>query len=280
MSTAARGRAELPATRRGRPAARDEHAPIRGELPPEGVPLWNDADDAAAVRRFYQSMALAFIATVFAGFARTYFLKSLTGWPASPAVVHWHAALFTGWFVLFLVQATLIDRGRSRSHRRLGVVAVGLAVAMIVLGLTMTVRGAREGFTGVFPLPSGAPQDAIAFAVQGFFDIALFTSFLAGALWWRGRPDVHKRLMLLATISLLPAALVRIPLPGLSRLVLAFVLALAFAIAQPLHDRLTRGRIHPVALWGGLAFVASLPLRVVVGRTDAWHAFMVWLLRL
>lgn len=242
--------------------------------------LWSEADDAAAAQRFYQAMAVAFIVAVFAGFARTYFLKSLTGWPAAPAVVHWHAALFTGWFVLFFTQATLIATGRPRWHRRLGVASVGLAVTMVVLGLTMTVRGAREGFTGVFPLPPGRPQDAIAFAVQGFFDMGLFTSFLAGALWWRGRPDVHKRLMLLATISLLPAALVRIPLPGLWRLAFAFVIALAFAAAQPLHDRLARGRIHPAGLWGGLVFAASLPLRSVVGRSDAWHAFMGWLLSL
>ena len=277
MSRAALARPERPASRRGRSAVPGEHAPTLGELAPEP---WSEADDPATLRRFYQIMGLVFVAAVFAGFSRTYFLKVLTGWPAAPTVVHWHAALFTGWFALFLVQATLIETGRLRWHRRLGVVAVGLAVAMIVLGLTITVRGAREGFTGVFPLPPALPQDAIAFAVQGFFDIGLFASFLAGALWWRRRPDVHKRLMLLATISLLPAALVRIPLPGVSRLMFAFVLALALAVAQPLHDRSTRGRIHPVALWGGLAFVASLPLRVVVGRTDAWHAFMGWLLGL
>jgi hypothetical protein len=153
-------------------------------------------------------------------------------------------------------------------------------MAMIVLGLTLTVEAAREGFTGVFPPPRGVPLDAISFSVQGFVDMGLFAGFLAAALWWRGRPDVHKRLMLLATISLLPAATIRIPLPGDARPLLALVLALAFVIAQPLHDRLTRGKIHPVGLWGGIVFLASLPLRIVFAGTDAWHAFMGWLLTL
>jgi len=247
---------------------------------PTHIKLWSEAGDDVAAQRFYQGMAVACLAAVFAGFARTYFLKSLTGWPAAPAVLHWHGALFTAWFALFFVQTRLIATGRPQWHRRLGVAAVGLAVAMVALGLVLTVQAAREGFTGVFPPPRGAPLDAISFSVQGFFDMGLFVGFLAPALWWRRRPDVHKRLMLLATISLLPAALVRIPLPGSSRLVLALVLLLAFASAQPIHDRLTRGRIHAVGLWGGLVFVASVPLRVLAGGSDAWHAFMTWLLSL
>ena len=57
-------------------------------------------------------------------------------------------------------------------------------------------------------------------------------------------------------------------------------LAIAFAAAQPLHDRLTRGRIHPVGLWGGALFLVSIPGRIVVGQTDAWHAVMQWMLTL
>ncbi len=247
---------------------------------PADSELWNAADATATTRRFYQGMAIAMLLAVFAGFARTYFLKSLTGWPPASAVVHWHATLYTGWMVLFFAQATLIATGRPQWHRRLGVAAVGLAVAMVAVGLPMIVQAAREGFMGVFPLPPAvrSAANAISFSVQGFFDLGLFASFLAAGLWFRGRPDVHKRLMLLATISLLPAALARIPLPGVSRLVFAVLLALAFAAAQPLHDWLTRRRIHPVGLWGGFVFSASLPLRVVAGRTDAWHAFMGWLL--
>jgi hypothetical protein len=240
--------------------------------------FWRASDDLAGTQRFYQYMATAILLAVFVGFARTYFLKSLTGWPPAPAIMHWHGALFTGWMVLFFAQATLIATGRPVWHRRLGVAGIALAVAMIAMGLPMTVQAAREGFTGVIQPPPGVAIDPIAFSVQGFVDLGLFAAFLVAALWWRGRPDLHKRLMLLATISLLPAALARIPLPGNSRLVVALLLAVAFVAAQPLHDRLTRGRIHPVGLWGGIAFLVSLPGRVVLGTSDAWHDFMGWLL--
>jgi len=230
--------------------------------------------------RFYRGMAVAFLVAVFAGFSRTYFLKAWTGWPAAPAIVHVHAALFTGWIVLFFVQTSLIPAGRLNWHRRLGVAAAFVAAAMVALGLVVMVESARRGFIGVFPLPRGVPGDAIGFSVQAAFDVSLFAAFLCAGYAFRTRPDVHKRLMLLATISLLPAAIVRIPLPGLTRLAFALVLAIGFAAAQPIHDRLTRGRIHPVGLWGGTLFLVSIPGRIFVGQTDAWRAFMAWLLSL
>ena len=67
-------------------------------------------------------MAIAAVATVFFGFAPTYYLKSFThtavyptGLPVSPslpALVHVHALVFTAWILLFLVQTTLIAADR------------------------------------------------------------------------------------------------------------------------------------------------------------------------
>jgi len=230
--------------------------------------------------RFYRGMAVAFLVAVLAGFARTYFLKAWTGWPAAPAIIHMHAALFTSWILLFFVQTSLIPAGRLEWHRRLGVAAAFVAAAMVALGLIVMVESARRGFVGVFPLPEGVSQDPVGFSVQAAFDVGLFAAFLCAGYAFRARREVHKRLMLLATISLLPAAIVRIPLPGVTRLVFALLLAIGFAAAQPLHDRLTRGRIHPVGLWGGALFLVSIPGRILVGQTDAWHAFMEWVLRL
>jgi uncharacterized membrane protein YozB (DUF420 family) len=246
---------------------------------PSDLEPWNHtAHRAATTRRFYQGMAIAFLIAVFAGFARTYFLKPLTGWPPAPAIVHWHAALFTGWMLVFLAQAGLIARGRVIWHRRLGAAAVCLAVAMVAVGLSMTVDSARQGFVGVFPLPPGVPKDPLAYAVQGFFDLALFMAFFVAAIICRNRPDAHRRFMLLATISILPPAVVRIPLPGVSRLLFALALMIAFVAAQAIHDYVTRRRLHPVSVWGGLVLLATLPLRDVVGRSEPWHTFMEWLI--
>jgi len=238
------------------------------------------AERGAASNRFYRGMAVAFLAAIFAGFSRTYFLKTWTGWPGAPTVIHVHAALFTGWMVIFFLQTSLIPAGRADLHRRLGIAAAFVAAGMVALGLALMVASAGRGFVGVFPLPDGITADPIAFAVQAAFDMGLFALFVCAGYAYRTRPDAHKRFMLLATISLLPAAIVRIPLPGVARLAFALVLAIGFAAAQPLHDCFTRGRIHPVGLWGGALFLASIPLRIFVGQTEGWHAFMRWVLSL
>jgi len=54
--------------------------------------------------------------------------------------------------------------------------------------------------------------DALAFLTLGLGDILTFAIFVVAALYFRAQSQAHKRLMILATISLLPRALARIPL--------------------------------------------------------------------
>src|SRR6202165_1385407 len=100
-------------------------------------------------RRFYTGMAVAAIATVFAGFARTYFLKVYTGTPSQPLAVHVHAVVFTAWLLLFLTQTTLIANGRTAVHRKLGAVMAAWAVLMVVVGYLVAISSARRGFRGI-----------------------------------------------------------------------------------------------------------------------------------
>jgi hypothetical protein len=226
---------------------------------------------------FYTGMAVAIIATVFAGFARTYYLKAYTGTPAQPWLVHLHGIVFTGWTVLFLAQALLIRRDGLSTHRKVGIAGAGLACLMVLLGYEIAIAGARRGFVGQFPNESTSPTDPLAFLIIGLGDLFLFLIFFTLGFHYRSRPEVHKRLMLLATINVLPAAVTRIPL-GAARLPIAFTLLVAFIAVGPIYDRLSRGRVQPVSLWGGLAILASVPLRTFVGSTAAWHALGRWLI--
>ncbi|HEX5475859.1 MAG TPA: hypothetical protein VFX12_14460 [Vicinamibacterales bacterium] len=86
-----------------------------------------ERDSVAPPRRrsgrfFYRGIAIAAILTVFAGFARTYFLKAWTGAPALPLLIHVHGLVFSLWLLLFLGQTILVARRRMGWHRRLGVV--------------------------------------------------------------------------------------------------------------------------------------------------------------
>jgi len=84
--------------------------------------------------------------------------------------------------------------------------------------------------------------------------------------------------MMLATISLLPAALTRFPL-GRARLPFVFIALIGFLAAGPIYDWKYRGRIHAANLWGGLFILISMAVRPLIGNSQPWHNFAHWLIR-
>lgn len=224
-------------------------------------------------RLFYGGMAIAMALTTFAGFASSYYLRFLDGGPRATlsggpftSLIHAHGALFTGWVVLFIVQTALVASHRVAVHRRLGVAGAVLALAMVVAGATAAIATAARGAA-----PPGV--DPLAFLVIPIFDMVLFASFVSAALVMRRDKEAHKRLMLLAYVSIIVAAVAR--LPGVLRLgpLAFFGLAFLFVVFGAVYDRVTRGRVHKVYLWGGGLLVASVPLRLVVSGTGVWRRF-------
>jgi hypothetical protein len=221
---------------------------------------------------FYVGMALALALTVLAGFAATYYLPLVTGRPkvtlsGAPftLLVHVHAVLFTAWVVFFIVQTTLVASRRVAVHRRVGVAGAALAAVMVVVGAMLAVDAAGRGAA-----PPG--MDPLAFLAIPIFDMVLFTTFIAAALARRRDRESHKRLMLLAYISITVAAVAR--MPGVIALgpLGFFGLTFLFVVAAGLYDLLTRRRVHRAYLWGGGLFLLSQPLRLAISRTGAWHA--------
>ena len=216
-------------------------------------------------------MALAIALTIFAGFARTYYLKDAFGSPALSPLVHLHGLLFTCWILLFAVQTTLISAGRPDIHRKTGIAGALLAAAMVVAGLLVAIGLARRG---VDPSGRGEPLQFMAIPL---FDLLLFAALVSLAVYWRSKSPIHKRLMLLATIALLPPALFRIPPVGGAGLPVVFGVADLFIVACLVYDKMAHGRVHPAFLWGGLALVLSLPVRLAVSGSTAWVSFARWL---
>lgn len=222
-------------------------------------------------RAYYSGMAIAMALAVFIGFARTYYLSAhfgttttFSGGPFSP-IVRAHAALFTTWVVLFLVQTSLIAAHRVAVHRRLGIAISVLAAAMIVVGTATAIASARRGGG-----PPGA--DPLSFLAIPLGDIALFTVLITSALLLRRKKEAHKRLMLLAYTAILAAAVARIPgvlpLGPLGFYGLTFLPVLLLGVT---YDWVTRRRVHPAYLWGGALLVASVPLRLMISATSGWH---------
>jgi len=235
--------------------------------------LMVSSDRASSERRFFTGMALALLVTVIVGFSRSFFLRPLfPDWPSpSETIFYVHGAVFSAWIVLLVVQATLVAGSRTELHRRIGPFGAVLAVAMVVLGTIGALVAARRvtGFTQV-------PVPPLQFLAIPLFDMVLFAAFVSLAIANRRKPQAHKRWMLLATVNLVTAAIAR--WPGVFALgpLAFFALTDLFVIALAVWDFRTRGRLHPVTLWGGLLTIVSQPLRLVVSSTEGWLAFARW----
>jgi len=159
-----------------------------------------------------------------------------------------------------------------------------LSAAFIVTTWFVLVEGARRGFDlGGDLVPRGTTVDPGTFLAPAEA-LVPFGVFVAAAVWWRRRPAVHKRLMMLAMLTTAGAPVAHLighwaalrPLalligPG-SHIMLLSLLSI--------HDRLSQGRIHPVSLWGGVvSFGWTFLFFIVIAPTSAWHAFAAWIVR-
>jgi hypothetical protein len=165
-----------------------------------------------------------------------------------------------------------VGAGRTDVHRRLGTWGGALAAAMVVFGITGALIAAHRptGFVGI-------PVPPLQFLAVPLFDMLLFGAFVTLAIVGRRDPQAHKRWMALATVNLLAAALARWPgVHELGNPLVYFGLADLFIVALAAWDLRSRGRLHRVTLWGGLAIVLSQPLRLALSGTPAWLAFAGW----
>jgi hypothetical protein len=229
-------------------------------------------------RTFYTSLAAVMALTVVVGFGQTYYFRlmsdsavTLSGGAITPTI-HLHAIVFSAWVALFLVQTLLVASRRVQVHRTLGYASIALAATMIVVGMRTAIESARRGAA-----PPGA--DALTFLVVPLFDIVLFTGFVSAALLKRRDKEAHKRLMVLAYVSIITAAIAR--MPGILPLgpLAFFSLSFLFAIAGIVYDWRSRGRVHRVYAWGATIIAISVPLRLALSSTSAWQSFARWLVQ-
>lgn len=217
-------------------------------------------------RRLFVGASLGILAIVFAGFARSYFLRPWFHHDPLPLLLHVHGLVMFAWFALFFVQTCLIETHRIALHRRLGIFGAVLAAAMLVLGPYVAFHAAARDVR--------AHNDAAGFdlVILGYdcVIIALFAGFVACAIAMRKRGDFHKRLMLLATLSLLTPAIARVPLhSNLAAVLIGDLCVLLCAAADvSLHRRL-----HPVFVVGAPLIIVATYLAYVGVQTAAWMNF-------
>ena len=211
---------------------------------------------------FYTGMSIAAAIVVLVGFAPTYYLRPQFTLEPLPPHLHIHGVLFSAWIGLMILQSALIAARRTAWHRRIGPWAAAVA------GLTVA-AGVRAGILTASREAAFDAEAARAFLAVPLSSMAVFSVLVAAGILWRKRPQVHKRLMLLSTISILDAPIARWPgAPGATGVTLLVALLVTAGVG---YDAVSRRRVHPAYLWGGALVVVSLVLRPAIGRTDAWH---------
>jgi hypothetical protein len=222
-------------------------------------------------RTFAALVTMAILAVVLIGFSRSFFLRPLYAgppdWAAKEPIFYFHAAVFAAWFGLLGVQVALIRVRNVSLHRKLGYAGAVIGLLVVVAGTYASLRAANRpgGFIGV-PLP---PDQFLTVPLLG---MALFGAFVALGVMWRRQAARHKRMMLLAGISLMGAPVARItsmiaPLsfPPLETTVYLVLIGLLL-----LWDAMTERRLRADSLVGGVAIVGLNAAALPFGATALW----------
>lgn len=181
----------------------------------------------------------------------------------APVSVHVHAILFMGWVLLFVSQVSLAATGSIALHRKLGWLAVGWALAMVVVGTLSTIWSAQKAAVPFFFLPA-------QFLLMNPLSVMVFAALLIGGVMKRRDRDWHPRLIICGMAAIMGPSFGRLlPAPILmySMLTAVFIGMIAFPIAGIVRDKLRYGHVHP-AWWLGFASILLLQLTTeTLGRS-------------
>jgi hypothetical protein len=216
---------------------------------------------------FYFAMSLLFPAIVVSGFSRT--INNSLFHPAipRPLILWFHGAAFSGWIVFFIFQSVLVRTRNVKWHRFFGWFGAALGAAMVPLGIATAIVMSRFN-TNQLHQPGAEP-----FLIIPFYDMAAFATVLALAIAWRKKPELHRRLLFIASCGLLDAAFARFDFifdHGLFFFCADLVIGLGVV-----RDLLVNRRIHRVYL---IALPALIVLQGLV--TLIWRSEASWWIRI
>ena len=203
---------------------------------------------------FYFAMSLLLAGIVVYGFGQTVDHNLIHATPPRPLLLWFHGAVFSTWVAFFIFQSALVRTRNVKLHRLLGWFGAALGTAMIVLGVAVAIVMVRFD-TRTLHEPGGD-----AFLIVPLFDMLAFAVFFSLAVLWRKKPEMHRRLMFIATCGLVVAAFGRIPFVaehGFSYYTVDVLIFLGI-----LRDLVVNRSVHRV-------YLVALPVLI------ACHAFVI-----
>lgn len=223
--------------------------------------------------QFYVWMATALVLVAFGGFSVTYFVPMAAGTVRElTPVVHIHGVLFFSWTLFLLLQTWLVAEGRTPRHRAVGMVGISLATAMVIFGFIVSLYASARRFN------AGDMSNVYYGLLLGWSSMVIFAALVGSAIASIRNSDVHKRLMLLATIGIVGAAVARMYVPffGGSGLDVPHWLTNGtvdvLIVALLVYDWRTLGKPHNATLAGAALLVGAQILRGPVSETELWQS--------
>ena len=185
-----------------------------------------------------------------------------------PLVVVHGLAMFS-WIILFLLQSVFIANGNRRLHMRIGVGGAVLAGIMVPLGSVAAILSVRYNPELYQPLGGGR-----FFLATMLGEMLSFGILVVVAIIYRRRPEIHRPMMLLASLMIISGSLGRCPYIG------------KFALMPPLYvlgPTLALGALFLVLQWGMTralsrwyafgysAIVIACFIFIVIGHSTVWN---------
>ncbi|HEY1677149.1 MAG TPA: hypothetical protein VGG04_05545 [Candidatus Sulfotelmatobacter sp.] len=211
-------------------------------------------------RYFYFCMSLVLAGLVVWGFSRTVDANLFHANPARPWLLWMHATAFSTWVVFFILQSALVRSRKVSVHRFLGWFGAGLATLMVILGFTVAVIMAR--FDGTVLHQPGVD----AFLSVPFVDMIVFGVCIGLAIYWRKRPEFHRRLIFIASCELMDAAVGRFAFIFDHNLFYPMLDGLI--VLGMLRDWIVDGRVHKIYLYTLPPMIAIQALAMYAWRVN------------
>ena len=183
--------------------------------------------------RFYLISFIVMAILCLGGFVPTFFLRPQFAADPLPVWMHIHGALFTLWYFMAILQSWLILKNKQVLHRELGVVSAIIVFSGFILTYVAVAYLEATG------------QHLTGGAVFSSVLTSAFTCCVAVGVYFRRKPEVHKRLMVLATAVL--------TVPGFDRLVRLIV--------QPHVETFATKDAQMIVLASGGAYVSYMIYR-------------------
>ena len=219
---------------------------------------------------FFSGTAWLMLASVLLGFGPTYFWAGVFNAPLPSRIIHIHGAVFSAWILFLIVQNSLAWAGRVDIHRKLGLAGFLLACLMVIVGWAAATDRLARGTA-----PPGL--DTYSFYIVPMTDMIIFGTLIFFAFRARRDPSTHKRIIYVATVGVLIAAIARFPLRWLfHNAAHAAIASYAFLVMLVAYDLWSTRKIHRATLWASALLIFIQQIRLPIGQTAAWHALAAW----